>query len=113
MITLIKNINMNVTQRTRHHNIDAMQTLGLSKSLERYSRSPLGRPVEESQEGTGVERKATGRPLDKEHGPGDNNGTAAMEEQQQCWKCHVNEYLALPQIAISGSSYLSHEQKSL
>ena len=79
---------MNVTRLTRHH--DATQTLGLSESLERHSRSSLGRPVEESQEATDVERKATGRSSDKEHGPGDNNGTAAMEEQHQHWKCHVN-----------------------
>lgn len=51
---------MNAMLLTHYHNTDAMQTLGLSKSLERYSRSSLGRPVKESQESTGVERKATG-----------------------------------------------------
>jgi hypothetical protein len=82
----------------------------LSESLERYSRSSLDRPVEESQEVTDVERKATGQSSDKEHGPGDNNGTAAMEEQHQHWKCHINdEHLVPPQIVISESSYLSHE----
>jgi hypothetical protein len=94
-------------QLTRHH--DAMQTLSLSESLKRYFRSSLGRPVEESQEATDVERKATGQSSDKEHGPGDNIGTAAMEEQHQHWKCHVKEHLAPPQIVISESSYLSDE----
>jgi len=102
-------------QLTHHHNADAMHTLSLSESLERYSRSLLGWPVEESQEGTDIEREATRQSSDKEHGLG-MGVTAAMEEleQQQHQKCHANKHLAAPQIAaISESSYLSCEESCL